>query len=509
MSFYYHMYGQTINRLNLYNNGKVVWNMQGQQGNAWKKASVTLNGNKNVVFEAIRGSSYTGDIAIDSISTVKGTCGGPVPPTPPTAQPPIPPSMSTNFETLGGWVQSKADNFDWRLNKGSTASINTGPSSDQSGSGKYAYIETSSPRRNGDKARLEFKGSYNGDMCMTFYYHMHGQTINALNIYNNNKMVWTMKGQQGRAWKKASVTLNGNQNVIIEGIRGSSYTGDIAIDTLSVAHGRCTAQPTLPPTAPPTAPPSPLPPGSCGKRLVTSRIVGGTEATAHSWPWQAMLTTTSGFAFCGGSLVAPQYVVTATHCISGKSPSTLRVRLGAHNKQTNSGKEQTIDVVQIFAHPQYHKPMRYSNDIAVLKLKEPAILSNAVDVVCLPDARYPLPYDDINKKCYITGWGRLSSGGASPDKLMQASVPLVSKNNCLKGYPGKIDDTMLCAGFDKGGVDACQGDSGGPLVCEFNGRWYLEGATSWGYGCARPGQPGVYALVRSNKSWVQQKINGV
>ena len=69
---------------------------------------------------------------------------------------------------------------------------------------------------------------------------------------------------------------------------------------------------------------------------------------------------------------------------------------------------------------------------------------------------------------------------------MQAPVPLVSKQRCANAYPGEIDDSMLCTGVDTGGVGPCHGDSGGPLVCEFNGAWYLEGATSWGYGCARP-----------------------
>ena len=184
-------------------------------------------------------------------------------------------------------------------------------------------------------------------------------------------------------------------------------------------------------------------------------------------------------------------------------------RLGAHYRVSGStGKEQIIKVAKIFVHPKYHKPMRYSNDIAVLKLARPAVLNNAVSTVCMPDTSFPLPYDDLNKKCYITGWGTLSSGGSQPNVLMQASVPLVSKSRCLKGYPGQIHDSMLCAGLDQGGVDACQGDSGGPLVCEFNGRWYLEGATSWGHGCARPNKYGVYALVRYNQKWVEAIVSG-
>lgn len=109
---------------------------------------------------------------------------------------------------------------------------------------------------------------------------------------------------------------------------------------------------------------------------------------------------------------------------------------------------------------------------------------------------------DSNSKCYITGWGTLSSGGSQPNVLMQASVPLVSKQRCLIGYPGRIDDSMLCAGLDKGGVDACQGDSGGPLVCEHRHIWYLEGATSWGWGCAQAGKYGVYAKVRHFRKWL-------
>ena len=168
------------------------------------------------------------------------------------------------------------------------------------------------------------------------------------------------------------------------------------------------------------------------------------------------------------------------------------------------GTEQDIRVAKIIMHEDYNDPFQYSNDIALLKIMTPAEPGVGIGVVCMPDMKYALPFDSINKTCWITGWGRLSSGGSQPNTLMEAHVPLVSKQRCQSAYPGKIDDTMLCAGLDEGGIDSCQGDSGGPLVCEFNDTWYLEGVVSWGQGCAAPGKYGVYAYVRNLKSWISQ-----
>ena len=184
-------------------------------------------------------------------------------------------------------------------------------------------------------------------------------------------------------------------------------------------------------------------------------------------------------------------------------------RLGAHFRTTSTGSvgtEQEIGVEKIIMHENYDTPLSESNDIALIKLVSPANLGEGVGLVCLPDISHQLPFDNVNETCWITGWGTLSSGGSSPNTLMQASVPLVSPQRCENAYPGEIDDSMLCAGLDEGGIDACQGDSGGPLVCKFNGTWYLEGATSWGYGCAEPNYYGVYAKVRNFTSWLSSYI---
>ena len=176
-------------------------------------------------------------------------------------------------------------------------------------------------------------------------------------------------------------------------------------------------------------------------------------------------------------------------------------RMGAH-MITDTAQEHQVE--KIIMHESYNSPLGLAHDIALLKLTTAVTMGNAVGTVCLPDINQPLL---SGKQCYITGWGTLTSGGSQPDQLMEASVPIVSQASCSNAYPGQIHDSMICAGLDAGGVDACQGDSGGPMVCDFNGKWVLEGATNWGYGCAVAGKYGVYAKVRYLKTWVENKMS--
>ena len=198
----------------------------------------------------------------------------------------------------------------------------------------------------------------------------------------------------------------------------------------------------------------------------------------------------------------------------GKRPSNYFMylsyfRMGAHHRSSSPvvGTEQYFDVVQMIQHENFNFPKRWSNDVALLKLSRPAVLRNGVGLVCLSDDQFQRPFN--GRSCWTTGWGTLSYLGPHPKELMQVDLPLVSPQSCSSSYPNSYEpNTMICAGRSQGGTGACQGDSGGPLVCEFNGKWYLEGVTSWSAACALPNKPTVYADVRKLKSWIKRRIAG-
>ena len=104
-----------------------------------------------------------------------------------------------------------------------------------------------------------------------------------------------------------------------------------------------------------------------------------------------------------------------------------------------------------------------------------------------------------DQPAFVTGWGRTAEGGQRSDALLEARIRVLAESIC--GSPSAYGslfhgDQMLCAGLTTGGVDTCQGDSGGPLVVPISrGGFRLAGVTSWGFGCARPGFPGVYSRI--------------
>ncbi|KAL7858072.1 hypothetical protein AOLI_G00181740 [Acnodon oligacanthus] len=229
-----------------------------------------------------------------------------------------------------------------------------------------------------------------------------------------------------------------------------------------------------------------------------ARIVNGEEAVPHSWPWQVSLQDSTGFHFCGGSLLSQYWVVTAAHC---GVRTSHRVILGEHDRSSNAEAIQTLAVGRVFQHPNYNA-YTISNDITLVKLASAAKLNNHVSVVCLPASSDNFPG---GLKCVTTGWGLTRYNAATtPPRLQQAALPLLTNSDCQRNWGSSIKDVMICAGAS--GVSSCMGDSGGPLVCQKSGAWTLVGIVSWGSNTCSTSTPAVYTRVTKFRSWIDQTI---
>ncbi|GAB2820985.1 S1 family peptidase [Lentzea nigeriaca] len=227
---------------------------------------------------------------------------------------------------------------------------------------------------------------------------------------------------------------------------------------------------------------------------VSPMIVGGTRASTSTYPWVVYLATTAGSQFCGGTLVKANKVVTAAHCVKGRSAASTRVVHGRDDKQSTAG--TVASVTKIWVHPSYTTATA-GYDVAVLTL------DRSINSTTLPLAT---PADTAlyaaGNSALILGWGTTSSGGSASRYLLKANVPLTSDATCKSAYSQYSNTSMVCAGFPQGGTDTCQGDSGGPLV--FGGK--LIGDTSWGQGCAAPKYPGVYGRIAPYYSVINAQL---
>lgn len=134
--------------------------------------------------------------------------------------------------------------------------------------------------------------------------------------------------------------------------------------------------------------------------MSSARVVGGDDAVLGEWPWQAQLQVRGKGFMCGGSLITPDWVLTAAHCIVNSDPTQYLIVLGDVNRNKTEGSEQVFGVRRIIPHEVYSVPIPNTNDVALLQLSRKARHTDFVNIVCLPRRG---AHASPGTKCFITG----------------------------------------------------------------------------------------------------------
>ncbi|XP_064553845.1 phenoloxidase-activating factor 2-like isoform X2 [Drosophila montana] len=238
------------------------------------------------------------------------------------------------------------------------------------------------------------------------------------------------------------------------------------------------------------------------------------EANFGEFPWMVAILVMEDpllIYIGGGSLLAPNVVLTAAHKLTNRTLANFIVRAGEWDQRTTreifNHQDRTLRL--IIMHPHFDGSF---NNIALLLLQAPFDPSPHISPICLPTASDRFDHT----RCIVTGWGK-STGDTNAYQhiLKEVTVPVLPRAECITKLT-KVSDTSLifdpsyiCAGGEKG-IDACLGDGGAPLACPIPGspnRYYQAGIVAWGIGCGLENVPAGYTNVPYLMPWVSRELD--
>jgi len=226
------------------------------------------------------------------------------------------------------------------------------------------------------------------------------------------------------------------------------------------------------------------------RRNSGSRIVGGSEANPHSYPHQVAVYI-NGNSFCGGSIIAPTWVLTAAHCCASNN---IEIVAGAHDITVNEPTQVRVQVSRVIQHENYG-PFYLTNDVCLLEL--PSALTFNANIASVRLSANDPPAGTM---VWASGWGKTSDASSSVnDVLKHANVRVIENSECAALYGSiTVNAKSICTAVVADGT--CNGDSGGPL----NHEGTTIGVTSFvsSAGC-ESGNPDGFARVSGFLDWIQ------
>jgi len=243
----------------------------------------------------------------------------------------------------------------------------------------------------------------------------------------------------------------------------------------------------------------------------STRIIGGNDARPSDYPWMASLQVKESDAnFCGGTLIAEKWVLSAAHCFNSRHYQNVDVVIGEHDLSTPDEISQTFDIIKTYKLP--------GVDIILLELSGPA----DIEPISLAD-RLLLQDLEVGQQLTLIGWGNQQPDKNNepelPSILQEVNIPIYDQSECesiwqevsissgfITPFEG-VNGNTICTGHVEGLLGSCHGDSGGPLIDQIGGTWYQFGISSLTPNpCNSDEVPDVFTSVAALRTFINDTI---